>query len=145
VIDFQLPSTLTDLWLSQLPPAGVPYVWIVGSNETNCTDCLVLDGEVRTLEEWLNTITPGSPNLSCYGHNCRCRLEATIRPISGRAVQTILKHGNFGRLYFGNKAIWHIDLNPPGRLKPRPEPPSHHFPQALPDLRPRRRRTRRWW
>lgn len=143
--EFVLPSPLTDFWLSQLPPSQVPYVWIAGANESNCADCLSLDGEVRTLEEWLNTVTPGNPNLSCSGANCRCRLEATIRPLTNRAFQTVLTRGYYGQLYFGNKVVWHIDLDPPGRFEPRPEPPSYIFPQALPDLRPRRRRSRRGW
>lgn len=145
MVEFSMPSNLTDLWFSELPAAQIPYVWVVGPSETNCADCMALDGEVRTLEEWLNTIMPGSPNLSCCGDGCRCRLEPTIRPITGRAVQTIIRCGYYGELYFGNRVIWHIDLDPPGRLEPRQRPPSYNFPQALPDLRPRRKRTRRWW
>lgn len=139
------PENLTDLWLTNLPPSQVPYIWIIGHTESNCADCMTLDNEVRTLEEWLNTITPGSPNLACSGRGCSCRLEPTIRPITGRAVQTIIRRGYYGQLYFGSKVIWHIDFDPPGRRIPRPRPPSHSFPEALPDLRPRRRRSRRWW
>jgi hypothetical protein len=139
------PAGLTDLWLTQLRPAQVPYVWVVGETETNCADCLALDGEVRTLEQWLNTITPGSPNLSCSGYGCTCKLVPTIVPLTARAVQTLVTRGYFGRLFFGNKKIWHLDLNPTGRRKPRSVPPSHNFPEALPDLRPRKKRTKRWW
>lgn len=145
MVELLPPENLTDLWLTNLPPAQVPYIWVTGATESNCADCMALNGEVRTLEEWLITITPGSPNLACSGHGCRCRLEPTIRPITGRAVQTIIRRGYFGQLYFGNKVIWHIDFDPPGRRSPYARPPSHCFPQALPDLRPRRRRRRRWW
>jgi len=145
VVDLIPPENLSDLWLTNLPPARVPYVWTAGPSETGCADCLALDGEVRVLEEWLNTITPGSPNLACGGRGCRCRLVQTIRPITGRALQTILLRGYHGQLYFGNRVIWHTDFDPPGRLSPRPRPPSHQYPQALPDLKPWRGKTRRRW
>jgi hypothetical protein len=145
MVDLNPPANLTDLWLSSLPPGQVPYVWQLGESDRRCADCLALDGEIRTLEAWLVTITPGSPNLACSGYGCTGKLIPTIRPLTGRAVQTLIAHGYYGRLYFGNRTVWHLDLDPPGRLQPRSRPPSHNFPAALPDLRPRRRRTRREW
>jgi hypothetical protein len=59
----------------------IPHRWVLGSRRTgpHCPDCLELDGEVRTLGEWQNSIMPGSRDLQC-GITCGCGLQATISP-----------------------------------------------------------------
>ncbi len=59
----------------------IPHRWVLGSRRTgpHCPDCFELDGEVRPLGEWQNSIMPGSPELQC-GSRCGCGLQATISP-----------------------------------------------------------------
>ena len=54
------------------------YVWRLGNTREHCADCLRLDGQVHTADEWRRAaIRPQSPNLECGGWNCDCRLEPT--------------------------------------------------------------------
>jgi hypothetical protein len=57
----------------------IPHRWVLGShgNGAHCPDCLELEGEVRTLDEWQNSVMPGSDCLQC-GSRCNCSLEPTI-------------------------------------------------------------------
>ena len=51
------------------------FMWQRGSTEEPCSDCLALDGQVKTLREWEAAgIEPQSPDLECGGWNCQCRL-----------------------------------------------------------------------
>jgi len=51
------------------------FVWQRGSTKEPCSDCLELDGQVKTLSEWEDAgIEPQSPDLECGGWNCRCQL-----------------------------------------------------------------------
>jgi hypothetical protein len=75
-----LPLT-PDLWfqVSGLTEDSVPHRWRLGSRTygAHCPDCLELDGEVRTLGEWQNSVMPGSACLQC-GTSCGCSLEPTL-------------------------------------------------------------------
>lgn len=75
-----LPMT-PDLWfqVSGLSEDTVPHMWKLGSSGygAHCPDCLELDGEVRTLGEWQNSVMPGSACLQC-GSACRCSLQPTL-------------------------------------------------------------------
>jgi hypothetical protein len=75
-----LPMT-ADLWyrVSGLSEDTIPHRWVLGSHGygPHCPDCLELEGEVRTLEEWQNTVMPGAGCLQC-GSGCRCSLQSTL-------------------------------------------------------------------
>jgi len=75
-----LPMTV-DLWnrIGGLSEDAVPHQWKLGSHAygAHCPDCLELDGEVRTLGEWQNSVMPGSACLQC-GSGCRCSLQSTL-------------------------------------------------------------------
>jgi hypothetical protein len=78
VLTLSTPETQA-IKVAELDMDGIPHRWVLGSRRTgpHCPDCLELDGEVRTLGEWQNSIMPGSPELQC-GSTCRCGLQATI-------------------------------------------------------------------
>jgi len=69
------------LWgqINGLADENVPHYWKLSSRGygPHCPDCLDLDGEIRTLGEWQNTVMPGSDGLQC-GCGCRCNLEPTF-------------------------------------------------------------------
>ena len=75
-----LPIT-PDLWfqVGGLAEDSVPHRWKLSSRGygPHCPDCLELEGEVRTLGEWQNTVMPGSDCLQC-GSGCRCSLEPSL-------------------------------------------------------------------
>lgn len=51
------------------------YMWQLGATERHCKDCLHLNGQIHTAEEWKAAgIQPQSPDLECGGWNCDCRL-----------------------------------------------------------------------
>lgn len=52
------------------------YMWVLGNTERHCSDCLSLNGQIKTASEWATAgIEPQSPDLECGGWNCDCRLE----------------------------------------------------------------------
>lgn len=73
-----MPETL---WpgLAGLPEDNILHRWVLDARGYggHCPDCLELDGEVRTLAEWQNSILPGSACLQC-GSGCRCSLEPVL-------------------------------------------------------------------
>ena len=70
------------------------YRWQLGNTEKHCSDCLHLDGQVHTAEDWrLAGIRPQSPDLECGGWNCDCRLVAMPENYDGGDVGSI---GRFG-------------------------------------------------
>ncbi|NMB55132.1 MAG: hypothetical protein GYA15_10575 [Leptolinea sp.] len=75
-----LPMT-ENLWfkISGLTEDDIPHRWTLdtGRHAGHCPDCLSLDGEVRTLAEWQNSVMPGSACLQC-GSGCRCSLQPTL-------------------------------------------------------------------
>jgi hypothetical protein len=79
---FTLTLPMTDdlqLKLDDLPEDNIPHRWVLEPHGygAHCPDCLELDGEVRTLAEWQNSIMPGSGCLQC-GSGCRCSLQPTL-------------------------------------------------------------------
>ena len=55
------------------------YIWRLGATERHCSDCLHLDGQIKTASEWASAgIAPQSPDLECGGWNCDCKLELVI-------------------------------------------------------------------
>ncbi len=73
---FTLTLSMTgDLWMhmDRLEEDSIPHRWVLESDGygAHCADCLELDGEVRTLAEWQNSVMPGSGCLHC-GSGCRC-------------------------------------------------------------------------
>jgi hypothetical protein len=78
VLTLSIPENQA-LKVADLDLQEVPHRWVLGSRRAgpHCPDCLELDGEVRTLGEWQNSIMPGSADLQC-GSRCGCGLQATI-------------------------------------------------------------------
>jgi hypothetical protein len=79
---FTLTLPMTDdlrLRVGGLSEDSIPHRWVLDSDGfgAHCPDCLELDGEVRTLAEWQNSIMPGSGCLQC-GSGCRCSLQSTL-------------------------------------------------------------------
>lgn len=136
-----LPMT-EEVWLELggLPDESVPHRWVLGSGGygAHCPDCLELDGEVRTLGEWQNSIMPGSGRLQC-GSGCRCSLQSTLTmpttftvflPYSPRQTlkrTLIFRDGdrqwryNFTEVLYGNRLF----ILRPGRA------PAASLPKAL--------------
>ena len=51
------------------------FMWVLGNTERHCSDCLHLDGQIKTASEWAAAgIAPQSPDLECGGWNCDCKL-----------------------------------------------------------------------
>ena len=51
------------------------FMWRRGGTSEPCTDCLELDGVIKTAEQWQTAgIEPQSPDLECGGWNCQCQL-----------------------------------------------------------------------
>jgi len=49
--------------------------WTIGKTENHCSDCLELDGQTKTVAEWIEDgRLPQSSILSCQGWNCDCSL-----------------------------------------------------------------------
>ena len=49
-------------------------MWKRGGTLNPCADCLALDGQIKTAEQWQAAgIEPQSPDLECGGWNCLCR------------------------------------------------------------------------
>lgn len=67
--------------LEHLPQDNIPHRWVLDARGYggHCPDCLELEGEVRTLAEWQNSVMPGSACLQC-GSGCRCSLESSLTP-----------------------------------------------------------------
>jgi hypothetical protein len=67
------------LFLGGLSEDSIPHRWVLDSDGfgAHCPDCLELDGEVRTLDEWQNSVMPGSGCLQCRS-SCRCSLQPTL-------------------------------------------------------------------
>lgn len=62
-------------------------VWRVGATETHCTTCGSLDGQVRTIQSFLDAgLIPqqkGSATLECGGWQCQCTIQD---PVTGRVI-----------------------------------------------------------
>ena len=53
----------------------VLYRWDLGIAE-HCDDCLRLNGQVHTMQEWVNAgWLPQTRRLECNGYNCECKLK----------------------------------------------------------------------
>jgi hypothetical protein len=60
------------------------YEWQLGNTEQHCTDCLRLNGQVHTADEWAASgWRPQGRNLECEGWRCDCSLVETTAPVSG--------------------------------------------------------------
>lgn len=60
------------------------YVWNLGATERHCADCLRLNGQVHTAEEWRGgPFLPQSGALACRGFRCDCRLNPADGPSRG--------------------------------------------------------------
>lgn len=58
-------NTREEIWL----------MWQLGRTENHCSDCLHLNGQIHTAEEWRAAdICPQSFQLECEGWRCDCRL-----------------------------------------------------------------------
>jgi hypothetical protein len=58
--------------------------WVIGRTE-HCRTCLALNGQVRRMSTWANTVLPrNAPNekLECGGYRCQCILRKTNKPIT---------------------------------------------------------------
>ena len=64
--------------------AEVKYRFVYGLTE-HCADCLRLNGQVHTTEEWLahSDMLPQSRALECRGFRCQCSLVETDEPVNG--------------------------------------------------------------
>lgn len=64
------------------PRVGEPesrFRWELGNTEEHCTDCLALNGQVKTSSEWLSAgIAPQSPDLECGGWLCDCKFVQVV-------------------------------------------------------------------
>lgn len=57
--------------------------WILGETEEHCEDCQKLAGRVYRARTWDRyNIQPRSPELSCQGFQCDCRLEKTNKRVT---------------------------------------------------------------
>jgi hypothetical protein len=59
-----------------VPPGNVSplFKWQRGGTAEPCSDCLELDGVIKTAEQWQRDgIEPQSPDLECGGWNCQCQ------------------------------------------------------------------------
>lgn len=65
------------------PTADEPrYMWQLGNTERHCSDCLNLNGQIKTAAEWRAAgIQPQSPDLECGGWNCDCSLVLVAEEI----------------------------------------------------------------
>lgn len=55
-------------------PAVEKYGWRLGSTVEHCDDCLRLNGQVHTKEDWrASGYRPQGGNLECGGWNCDCK------------------------------------------------------------------------
>jgi hypothetical protein len=86
-----------DLWLSDArlaadvgrvsnpDNAGQRYMFVLGPTSDHCADCMRLDRQIHTAEEWLNhpQYLPRSRSLACHGFHCLCELEPTNEPVRG--------------------------------------------------------------
>lgn len=67
--------------------------WQVGRTE-HCRTCLALNGQVRRMSVWANTILPRNapnPKLECRGFRCQCTLRKTNKPISRGRIPGLLQ------------------------------------------------------
>lgn len=71
--------------VGQLWRRGDPfYRWEVSPGKQSCNDCLRLNGQVHTAEEWRQSNwVPRGHNLACGGWNCGCRLIESDGPSLG--------------------------------------------------------------
>jgi HK97 family phage portal protein/2'-5' RNA ligase len=61
-----------------------PIKWVLGNTEKHCADCLRLNGQVHTMQEWLDSgYTPTSGKTECKSYNCDCRLVPTDEAFQG--------------------------------------------------------------
>jgi hypothetical protein len=57
--------------------------WKLGQVENHCPDCLMLDGQVHTADEWdAKGIRPGNGRTVCK-QGCDCSMELTDKDVSG--------------------------------------------------------------
>jgi len=119
-----LPMT-NELWLqiNGLDENAIPHRWVLGSHGygCHCPDCLSLEGEVRTLDEWQNSVMPGSSRLQCGGR-CRCHLEPTLNLPTRFVIQLPLEANAalFRKMmYKDGLRRWRVDYTE-DRLVPRP-------------------------
>lgn len=61
------------------------YMFVMGPTSDHCSDCMRLDRQIHTAEEWLDNARylPRSRHLECHGFNCLCELEPTNEPVRG--------------------------------------------------------------
>ena len=68
----------------QLGDENRPIKWVLGNTEEHCADCLRLNGQVHTMQEWLDSgYTPTSGKTECKSFNCDCRLVPTDEAFKG--------------------------------------------------------------
>lgn len=74
--------------------SGGKLIWIEGDTVDKCDTCLALNGVVAYATEWQQAgFRPqNAPNqmLDCGGWKCGCRLEATDKRRSPRALETLM-------------------------------------------------------
>ena len=61
------------------------YKFILGHTKEHCKDCVRLNGQVHTGDDWSqhSEMLPRSHSLECKGFNCLCYLEETKEPVNG--------------------------------------------------------------
>jgi hypothetical protein len=136
---------------------NTPHRWRLGSHGygPHCPDCLELDGEIRTLGEWMNSVMPGSDCLQC-GSSCRCSLESTISlPTTYNLFLPFGLQGNLNRelIFRDGSRLWRYNFTEvlhgsrPSAIRPG-RAPSASLPVTI-AAEPRAerfidRRPRRW-
>ena len=64
--------------------AGNNLIFSLGATEQHCSDCLRLDGQVHSADEWSDSpMRPQSSALECTGIHCDCRLSPTDERVRG--------------------------------------------------------------
>lgn len=80
-------KSLRAIYLSGLHDADKQgrYMWAIGPTEEHCPDCVMLNGQVHSLKEWMASgYYPGANTLACEGFECGCRMVKTSLPVRGR-------------------------------------------------------------
>lgn len=146
LLTLSLPSA-SAFMVTGLDASAIPHRWVLGSHGpgAHCPDCLELDGEVRTLDEWMNSIMPGSSDLHC-GSGCRCNLEPTVS-LPTRFTLFIPGRGDahrLSRLYLEAQQMLRADYSfGPQAVPPRANVPPRTPAGSLPASTAAERRP--WW
>jgi 2'-5' RNA ligase len=79
-------KSLRDIYLKGqlLAAPKKPKMWRRDAKKESCSDCIRLDGKVRSLEDWNKTILPGDSRLECRGYLCGCDL---VDPPAGKKAE----------------------------------------------------------